>query len=211
MTSQSDAVRAMQGLMKQKQEILESWPAYTGNEDGTVQGSKPNFIYVRYPTSDSPAVEVYNGTSGVGWIAGLKIRVGYRSERPDLLQVLGEADQRIEVDSTQTIIYTPLKPHAPQHMWGYSDPVFLRFRQITDLAIYISTGLTIQISAGVIKVDSGYVKIASQTLDLTSYVPVSGEKYILLSIDGVGAIIVTSAVSMPCGQKTEQRRHSVHW
>ena len=71
MTSQSDAVRAMQGLMKQKQEILESWPAYTGNEDGTVQGSKPNFIYVRYPTSDSPAVEVYNGTSGVGWIAGL--------------------------------------------------------------------------------------------------------------------------------------------
>jgi hypothetical protein len=192
------AVRTAKNLMIGKQAVLASWPAYTGNEDGTVHGSRPNYIYVRYPTAASPAIEVYNGSSGVGLVSGLKIMIGYKAERPDLLQVLAEADGRIEVDSTTTIVNSPLKPHAPQHGFGYSDPVYLLFRQITNLGVFTTTSpFVVTMLPGSLKRTSGDTSIAQQTIDLSAHVPVSGALWTLITINASGVVALTDGVTVP--------------
>ncbi len=197
-TSFNDAVHAMELLQSSKQDILDSWPAYVGNEDGTVAGSRPNYIQVRYPSTDSSAVEVYNGTSGVGWVAGVKIMVGIKAHRPDLVQVLDVNDQRTEVDGTTTVIYMPLKPHAPQHMLGYSDPVYLLFRQIIDLAVYgdLASGpFFVRVQAGMIPLATGgFIEKTAQSIDLTAHIPGGGARWVLVSINALGSVVLTDGV-----------------
>jgi hypothetical protein len=181
-----DAVNAVKSFNSANQPVLKSWPAFLGNEDGSVQGSSSEYVYVRYPSSTSPAVEVYNG--GVPLTANLRVMVGYRAEQPELLQALGVADVRVE---GSTPIYGGMKPHGSQHSWFYSDPVYVLFRQIMNLGVFISSGLIIRIMPGMLKTSTGYIWIADQTFDLTTHLPTSGARYVVISISDAGVVTAT--------------------
>jgi hypothetical protein len=189
MTTKQEARKAVARRFGSKQDVLNSWPAYLGNEDGTVRGSRANYVYVRYPSVDSAAVEIYNG--GVPEVAGLRVMIGYRSERPDLLQALGVSDVRAEIDGT--IIYGVVKTHARQHAWTGSDPVYVAWRQITDLGVYVSSGLIVAVQPGVLQRDAAIVSVAAQTLDLTSHQPDTSTqgRFALITLDADGVLSVT--------------------
>ncbi len=186
MATKAQAQAAIAKLFGSKQDRLDSWPAYLGNEDGQVTGSRTGYVYVRYPSSNSAAVEVYNG--GVPEVAGIRVKVGYKPEQPNLIQALGKADVREEVSTT--VLYGILQNHARQHFWTGSDPVFVDFHQITPLAVYASSGLTVSIYAGNIQRGAAVVEVPAQTLDLTSSVPgtVGQGRYTLITLDAAGLI-----------------------
>jgi hypothetical protein len=177
-----------------KQDRLDAWPAYLGNEDGTVAGSRQGYVYVRYPTLTSAAVEVYNG--GVPEVAGLRVMIGYRPENPNLIQALGVADIRTEISSDTP--YGTLPSHGRQHFWTGSDPVYIDFRQITGLRVYPGSGIEINVYEGFIQRADEVIEIPAETISLTSSVPsTDGQgRYTLISIDSTGDIIVTDGTAV---------------
>jgi len=185
------AAAVFRAALNTRQPQLSYWPGFLGNEDGTVQGSDPDKVYVRYPSETSPAVEVVNG--GVPFQAGLRIMVGFRPEQPELVQALGTADVRMSVVGN---IIPTMRAHAPQHLWGYSDPVYIMLRQLVNLAVYSNGDLTVRLMAGVVRVGVLDVIVEQQTLDLEPYLP-AGACYVLISCgaDGVAVLTVGATVA----------------
>lgn len=191
MANLKDAVRAIQAQQGGKQDVLKSWPAFVGNADGTVQGRTADTIQVRYPDKDSVAVEVRAPGGSAGYISGVRIMVGYLAENPTEVVVLSDNDVRTDIDLTSSITYLPLRPHAAQHLWGYSDPVYILFRQVLNLGVYVIEGFSIQVMAGVIPTPGGFAEVAQTTIDLTSHIPGAGARYALISVDSAGNVVVT--------------------
>ncbi len=190
MTTKQQARKAIAKRFGSKQDRLDSWPAYLGNEDGTVGGSRAGYVYVRYPSVDSAAIEVYNG--GVPEVAGLRVMVGYRAERPNEIQALGVADVRIDAAVVSPIQQT-LKAHAPQHAYGGGDQVYINWRQITPLGVFPMNpaSLSVQVQPGYIPRPGADVAVSYQLVDLTSHVPASGARYALISFNSAGTVVVT--------------------
>lgn len=190
MATKQEAQRAIRKAFGAKQDALPAWPAYLGNEDGTVTGSQADKVFVRYPSIDSAAVEVYN--LGVPEVAGLRVMVGSRPENPTKIGALGVADVR--TDTSVTTLYGTLRNHAAQHTRGTgSDPVYIRFAQTTDLGVYLSSGLVVQIFPGEIQRAGTITEIPLTTLDLTSHLPstVFEGRWVLITLDAAGAITAT--------------------
>lgn len=197
-----EAVKATKDHSAGKQDILRSWLAFLGNGQGTIDGPQANFSYVRYPLLSSPPVEMYNVKCGAGY-DGMRVRVGYTSDQPTLLQVLTQDDPRFEYlgtnsDGSGGQIGQFIQKHAQQHAWLNTDPVFIDYNQITNLAVYAAGGMLIGVRHGIIPRVGIDTYVTDQTLDLTSYVPVSGALWALISIssgDGTPAITLGSSVT----------------
>ena len=195
MATFEDAVRAIQHHASFKQNTLKSWPAFLGNGQGTVESTQANFSYVRYPLQSSPSVEILNVKCGAGY-DGMRVRVGYTAEQPELLQVLTVDDPRFELSGTDDegtggVPGAFIAKHATQHSWLNTDPVFIKFFQVTDLGVYPAGGMSIAIQHGFIPRSGVDIYVDDQTIDMTSYVPGSGALWALISVDDVGDIDVT--------------------
>lgn len=189
MATTQQARAAIAKRFGEKQNRLDAWPAYLGNEDGTVRGSRSGYVYVRYPSLNSAAVEVENG--GVPEVANLRVMVGYRSERPNVIMALGVADVRAAISPTP--ILGQIGAHAPQHAWTGVDPVYLAAHQITNLGVFPSSGFVVTIYQGNIQRGASLIAVAQQTLDLTSSVPTGPDngRYTLITLDDTGTVATT--------------------
>lgn len=188
MTSFNDAVKAISDFKGQFQMATPSWVAYLGDGNGTVQGSSPIHVYVRYPSVNSPAVEIIN-TRVTTQIQNVKVKVGYLPEQPNILQVLSVVpDQRL--DSSTSLAFIP--PHGNTHAWGGSDPTYIAWRQITDFRLYAQGTLQVIMQGGIATIAGVINTITTQPIDLSLSVPSSaGARWSLISLDSTGAVIVT--------------------
>ena len=89
-----------------------------------------------------------------------------------------------------------VQSHAEQHWYTGGDPVLVHLRAWTPLRVYPSTGFTIGVQAGIIPRVGADLQVASQTLDLTSHIPVSGALYTLITVDAAGALSATDGTAV---------------
>lgn len=186
MTSFDDAVSAVKHHSAAFQSVLRSWPAYLGDGDGNVIGSQVNYYHCRYPTPESPAIEVY--ANGCPPNDGLRVMVGTTADQPNLIQIVSWNDSVL--DDT---VNDHVKNHGEQHAYLGGDTVWVDWRQIMTFRVQPYSGLTVYVNGGVLPRSGDDLQIIPQIIDLTSSVPGSSgqSRYALLSINTVGEIVVT--------------------
>lgn len=191
MSDFDEAVNAVRAHSAAYQPVLRSWAAYLGDGEGTVIGSQANYYNCRYPTPESPAVEVY--ANGCPPNDGLRVMVGYSADQPDLIKIVSWNDSSRDDSSNDQV-----KRHGDQHFYLGGDTVWVDWRQITTFRVEPYSGLTVYVRGGVLPRAGADLQVIPQIIDLTSSVPGSAgyARYALLSIDSTGAIIVTDGTTV---------------
>jgi len=174
---------------------------YMGHPDGVTVSvvNRPGWVYAS--TENSQPVEVFNKRAPLVW--GLPIIVGTTPEEPWLLQVISFATTSSY--STSTVNFG-VGPHAQNHAFLGSDPVFIDKRQLLPAWVgpgtaysgsAVSGSAAVQIYPDVVYVDGAWVSIPFQTVNLNSYIPASGSSvYVLLSIAAGGSIVITPGTTV---------------
>lgn len=206
MANEDEAILAVKKFSGKHQDRLRWWLAYAGDGNGNVYTSQANYYLVRYPLASSPTVEIFNNR--INLVDNLRIIVGYTAYQPNLLQVLDVADQRLdEVSPTDAIInpgtigYSHVYPHWVNHQYLGADSGYINWRQVSALGVFPTSppSLSVQIWPGTIPRPGTDVNVIYQSFDLTSHVPVSGARYVLISYDNTGAVVATDGTAVPGG------------
>lgn len=200
MASFEEATAVIRRSLKTKEDRIDWQPGYMGDGAGNVRTSKANYYWVRYPFENSPAAPVY-GVGNFSTVDGVRVIVGYLPWQPGLFQIICQSDSRLSVvNPADTPVaagygvgYVPMADHTINHMYLGVDPVFVNWRQITPLGVFPTdpASLSVTIAQGYIPRPGADIFVAEQTLDLTSHVPVSGARYVLISYDSTGTAVVT--------------------
>lgn len=203
MTTREEVVSTVRGVFKEYQPRIPYQPGFMGDSDAAdaaVNTNRENYYWVRYPYANSTAVPTLCVAANVPKVAGFKVKVGRLPWMPDKDQVLGPADERLDgVNPVEGSIVYPGTTAGYAITDGSSansgflglDPIYIDTSQILPLSVQPSTGLSVQIMPGTIPRPGADINIAYQVLDLTSHVPGSGARYVLISYDSTGAVVVT--------------------
>jgi hypothetical protein len=201
--TRDDAVLAVRSHADQFQPVLDWQLGYLGDGSGNnaaVYTSTEHYVKVRFTQSGSAYSEVYCVAANVPMVDGFRVKCGYTAYAPTLYQVIEPADLRVDGFSTDADViiipgtttgYGLIAPHAISHLYLGTDPVYVNWRQITPLAVFPAGGMNVRIWPGLIPRTTGNVQVASQLVDLTSHVPGSGARYVLVSYDSTGAVVLT--------------------
>jgi len=185
---------------------LDVFDAIVGRADGTVRTSVPGVIYVRN-VLNGQVLAVYNTTGPLR--ATTQVEVGQRVDMPGFWQVKGV--KQVFPAGSGTSAGDEIGFHAPQHQFpGGADIGWWDRKQILTLTVLVSdgAGFIVQVYGGVIRTGDTYVKVASQTFDLSAYVVSAGAVFVNIEADesGVlsahvgtnfGAPIIASATDIP--------------
>lgn len=203
MTSREEVVSNLSRALGQYQPAMRYYPGFLGESDAAdapVLTARENYIWVRYPYSNTPAVPVLCVAANVPLIAGYRVTVG---KLPWMTQdqVLWPGDFRVDgvsptdaaMQSGTTAGYSPVAGRAINYQYLGLDPIYINLRQWTPLGVYPldNASMSIRIMDGQIPRPGGTIFVYSQVVDLTSHVPVSGARYALVSIDSTGAVVIT--------------------
>lgn len=122
-------------------------------------------------------------------IAGLPVIAGYDQSEPNFLQVLYSRGV-FGSENTQPQIPN----HHENHEYPGLDTVWVGAEQFTPLLTLPSSGFTVQVYGGVLRKadDSGWMVVQSEEVDLSSYQPSVGARYVLLDVNDSGTISVVS-------------------
>jgi preprotein translocase subunit SecE len=163
---------------------LDVFDAVIGKADGTVLTGVAGEIWVRNTLNGQP-IKVHN--SVVPAIATLQVEVGRRVDQPGIWRVKGE---REVFTSPAGSGYVP--KHGTQHTFPAYDTVWINRKQILALTVLVSNaaGFIVQVYGGLVRTTHGIVLVDNETIDLSSYVPVSGSIYVAIECDADGALSV---------------------
>jgi hypothetical protein len=149
------------------------------NGSATVSG-EPLHCYVQKNSGGQPLV-IYNDATPHQ--AGRRVVVGYdrRDRRRRVMRGLYTAGMPQTVNPN-------VGAHAPSHLEGGSDQVWVTTNQILNGLVFASSGMTVSVNPGWIVCEGQVVRLALSTLDLTAHIPVAGACYVLIRADSAGAI-----------------------
>jgi len=164
-----------------------------GDGYGTVDAGNGK-AYVRISNTVNTAV-----CSSVPYVNNLPVWVGYTTEFPTILRVLGQQS------SSSSEFIDGVGKHAKQHEWmgsgvlGGTDVVNIHLQQFLPLMVMPYSGLQVMIYPGIAWIGSAYDVIANAnsygkpvpiTVDLEPYAVLNNdkEKYLLIGIDTSGNI-----------------------
>jgi hypothetical protein len=161
--------------------------AWLGNAQGVVVADDNNGVYIM-DWNGNVRVVLNNKVPPYPF---RPVRVGYVSESSKVLEV----KEFIDAYPTQRPPNVP--KHAGNHEWGGVDTMFVRGEQILPgVAIPDDDDPLVLHVAGFVYYLNGWHIIDSFTLDVTSYIPSSGAKFLLLEADDAGAITVQSGTAV---------------
>jgi hypothetical protein len=169
------------------QKAYSHWPAVMGDGSGNVSVSgKPGWVYVRM--LDGQSAQAYNGGK-IKEIEDQEISVGYSYLNPFLLQVLD-----VRHTYAEALPYSNSGPHAASHMHlfpnGGDDVVWIDARQWMPLRVGPAGGLSVRVYKTTVWKSTGWEEI-DDIIDLTSHVPGTGARYVLIAFDTSGNPQVT--------------------
>jgi len=147
---------------------------------------RANYVYVSL--SDGEVVEAFNNR--VSPVLDLPVFVGYDPKEPNLLQVLSVRSGYTRYgDSGVSMPNVP--EHHETHEWfanpGGNDVVFMQLRQFMPLRpTPLSTGVALNIYRGVGYLNNQWMQFTGSTIDLGSFIPSTGVRYILVYEDTNG-------------------------
>lgn len=188
MDSFNEAVKEIKGALGEKQNAIEWKPAMTGDGHGLVDAGN-GMIYVRLGTNSS-VIQVING--GISLQDGVLCRIEKPAHDPLHWYAIRASDQHIDENGGNHPGLNT-EPHARTHRYLGVDQVDIDWRQIENMRMFAVAGtLTVRVMPFWIPRPGADVTSETiQTIDLTSHVPTSGARFVLLSIDSTGAIVVT--------------------
>lgn len=170
--------------MSRYQKIPKISEAILGRADGVVEvPGVPYAVYVRESHNSIPYV-VYNFRVAIR--KNLPVNVGEDPLMPGFIQVLNlNWKPGTNLGDVQSV-----PPHADSHLLGGDDPVFISDRQIVPLLCYVKTGMIVHVNGGYVVYRGQTVRVDSEDIDLTSYIPVAGAVYVLIRVDDAGAVTI---------------------
>lgn len=186
----------LQATLDRREPVLTRFPGILGlsNTAGSAQVSgKPGWVYVRIGNDETVATAFNNRTNNRN---GLPVIVGYDPAQPNLFQVLSTR----EVYEGEWASGGALPNHHGQHEYGNAtggdDIVWIRMRQLTDLLVYPTDpeSLSVNIASGNYIIGTTVYNYAGGTLDLTSSVPGTSRRWVLIAMDESGPYTVEGSV-----------------
>jgi hypothetical protein len=168
-------------------EWLEQIPAVMGDIDGNIDAGGA-LVYCRL--SNGYPVTAVNYIAPL--IYDLQILIGRSKSQPGYFQV-------ISVRQTYTTPATDfVKYHHEQHEFPNGDTVFSDRKQLLPLTILVSdgAGFVVRLFGNVAQTATGIQKIETQDIDLSSYVPTTGAKYVSIEVDDDGTVYVHDGVEV---------------
>ena len=188
--AQEKIKNVLRGLLKKKENRLFLTSALAGDGHGNVEvPDDPKNIYVR---ASGQVLVIFNNRVKV--LEDTPLWIGYERANPQLLQVLSLNYGSL----TGTGLWIP--PEIGQHGWTHTlyaehggyDIVWVEQRQFLPLSISVTGDFEITIYRGIILTENGWREIDRQTVDLTSSIPSTVDRYrfALIYIDPDGEILV---------------------
>jgi hypothetical protein len=192
-------VRTQRAIGK-KQDKSRYQHALLGHPDGTLTlTDKPGYGWGRLGGQDGRVIMIY--LRGVSPAYDLPVIVAPLAHRPQDYGVVdldvggfagtGSGETGSGYDGTP---YLTL--HAGQHDYLGTDPTKTHIRQWRPLRIYPSSGMIIGLEQAFIYRAGVRVNVASQTLNLTSHIPGSGARYVLITLDENGTLTATDGTAV---------------
>jgi len=120
------------------------------------------------------------------------VAVGYDPAQPNVLQVLYSRDVFGAQDATPAV-----PDHAETHRYGGGDTDFVEPNRFTHCLVLTYSTFTVQILGGTFpKADGTVGLVSNQMLDLSSYQPSAGAKYVHIQHDEDGVISVVDGTEV---------------
>jgi hypothetical protein len=189
-------VKKLNKRFSQKQDELRRQPGIMGDGNGNLLVTGvDSFVYV---TIGDKAVPVFNNR--VTPQIGVKIWVGYAPEEPNLFQVLSTRSDTPTGLNQNFTGYAPARRYEWGAVNGGQDPLHVHLRAFSFLKIGMSTagGMSVSLYRGRVWTGAAFIEIATQDIDLTSYIPATTGKaaFVLITIDSTGTIIKTDGADV---------------
>lgn len=186
MTLQDDLEDELHGLLTTVQPVQIAMPAMIVAQNGSVYvPSRTNYIFVQM-LSGGPVLQIFNNR--VQPANGQTVMVGYDPLNKSLLQVLGW----LYGWGNSIAPAAGVGPHHATHEFlnpaGGGDTVYSDARQLMPLRLRVISGLVVGVEPSPIKITGGFSLSTPSTLDLTSLVPVSGARYVLVYLAADGTL-----------------------
>ena len=165
---------------------IRMWPATI-----VTSGSRTGFTRVKFSNGFEMDVLNYRIAS----IPNLKISVGYDPMMPGELQVLGIRESLRYLGENSAYTYF-LVDHHKNHEYPNHDVVWVQGAQfIPNNVLPKGDSLEIQVYGSVMRTTNDWVAVRSATLDLTTNVPATGARYVLIEMDADGTPIATDGTA----------------
>ena len=176
-------------IAKREDRWNNSFPAIMGNSAGAILTSTSGIVWVRSIITGKE-YEVHNDIAPVDRL-GLRVMVGTLVGDEKTLRIRYVSPAYGLTITQGSSVVTPT-----------SENQFIGKERLLPLTAIPSDGggLVVQVYGGIISNPDGtVVLVENQTLDLSSHVPVTGARYVLLEADSNGAICVTdgNTISSP--------------
>jgi len=167
---------------------LNVFSAILGKADGTVLTGIAGVVWVRN-ILNGQVLAVHN--SAVPNIPLLQVEVGKRVDQPGLWQIKGTLEP-FSTPATGGGSGSVVGEHHTSHEFPSSDTVWVDRKQIKHLTVLVSdaSNFIVKLMGGIVLTANGVTKIATQTVDLSSYVPATGAVFVSIESDDDGVITV---------------------
>jgi hypothetical protein len=172
--------KTLKAVTKPQTGWTDVFSAVIGLKNGTVQTGVNGIIYIRN-LLNGQVLTVYNFT--VPNIAGLQVEVGRKVETPGLWQVKGVRE-----------VYAMPAGGTVGSASHTHDDLFLNRNRLLNFLVFPMSGeeFNVQIYGDVFRNSAGLAtSILNQQLDLASYVPTTGAKWVVIEADSDGNIQVS--------------------
>ena len=186
LTTQTRLRKALRKVSAPQTGWLDVFDAIVGRADGTVRTSVPGVIYVRN-VLNGQVLAVYNTTGPLR--ATTQVEVGQRVDMPGFWQVKGV--KQVFSSDSGTSAGDEVGFHHAQHEFPHgADVVWMDRKQVLTMTVLVSDGASfiVQVYGGVIRTGDTYVKVASQTFDLSAYVVTAGAVFVNIEADESGVL-----------------------
>jgi hypothetical protein len=147
----------------------------------TVSG-EPLKCWVQHERGGQP-LAIYNDATPHQ--AGRRVRVG-RDAHDNRRRVI----RGLYTAGTDQGVNPNVGLHAASHYARGGDPVDISVYQIVELRLSVVSGMTVRINSGFIGVNGQPARIRAQNIDLTSHIPETGARWVLIRASSAGALTV---------------------
>lgn len=166
---------------------LEQVPAVLGDLEGNVDAGGSR-VYARL--DNGYVIVALNYVAPL--IFDLHVLVGRNKAQPGYFQVISVRETYVNPASDF------VKYHHEQHEYPNADTVWVDRKQLMPLTILVSNaaGFVVRVFGDVALTANGIQVIDNQDVDLSSYVPATGAKYVSVEVDDDGVISVNDGTAV---------------
>lgn len=178
-----------QRIQKASEFYLDRQPGWLGNYAGVVDVPNENGkVYVRLQSGQ--VVTAQNGVAPS--IYNWAVYVGRDKSQPHILKVLETRFVHKDGDTPDYV-----KFHHAQHEFPGPDTVFVTRDQFMPLLVYPLGGMELQLYGDVVYSIgmSNPIRVPDTTINMTSYIPSSGARYVLIEIEPDGSLNYVTGTS----------------